>query len=127
DEGVQADLHQVDAGQRDHHVPREHHAAAEQPVEQVHQGDLPARRVERGAARLGGGAHRCSSIAKEYGGHGPDVAISDSGKRAWSPLTASSNAAVSPSPTRNAALSVIVPWCPLRRGSWAGRRRPATA
>ena len=43
DQGVQAHLNQVDAGQRDHHVARQHHSGAQQAVEEVDEGDLPDR------------------------------------------------------------------------------------
>ena len=94
---MQAHLHEVDAGQRDHHVAGEHHTAAEQPVEQVDQGDLArarrpdgwrprrSRRVQRReGVRRPGTVHLEASLGvrgRECLGLGREGAAADSSTR----------------------------------------------
>jgi len=63
DHSVEADLDQVDPGERDHDVARDHDTAPQKPVEQVDQGDL--RECLTFAASRGRVAHVQSSVAKE--------------------------------------------------------------
>ena len=67
EQDAQSDVHEVDAGDRQHDVAAEHHTLVEDTVDQLEQRHLLLEGV------LFGGAHGSPSLAgtKLYGGHGP--------------------------------------------------------
>src|SRR4029079_19270000 len=101
-------------------------AGAEQPVEQIDQCDrLGVGGGRGGRRRQWRGAELSSSIAKEYGGHGPRASTTTSGCASVCPWTSATNSSERSRCTRYAALCTIVPSWPARRRACRRARRRA--
>ena len=98
---MQPDLDEVDPGQRDRQVAGDHHAGAEQPVEEVDQRDGLQRLAAGGLRERGVRPGHCgSSEAKVYGGQGPPTSSRTRGCSDASRATRSLNAATPEASTR---------------------------
>src|SRR5690606_4240283 len=93
DQGVQLDAHQINTGERDGDLPRQHHSCAKQPIEEIDQRDglRPGLEVVQVAPQDLG--HGPSSTAKEYAGHGPRRSSRTAGCSSSSSWTAARNTA----------------------------------